>query len=55
MFDPKTQKYPYPVDTDKHYLEVHMDRGIKFDTNYPYVDQSRGMRFTMSSEVSLFI
>ena len=45
MFDPKTQKYPYPVDTDKHYLEVHMDRGIKFDTNYPYVDQSKGMRF----------
>ena len=45
MFDPKTQKYPYPMDTDKHYLEVHMDRGIKFDTNYPYVDQSKSMRF----------
>ena len=45
MFDPKTRKYPYPIDTDKHYLEVHMDRGIKFDTKYPYVDQSKGMRF----------
>ncbi len=45
MFDPKTQKFPYPVDTGKHYLEVHMDRGITFDTGYPYVAQSKGMRF----------
>ena len=45
MFDPKTNKFPYTEQTDKHYLEVHMDRGIKFDTAYPYVDRSRGMRF----------
>ncbi len=46
MFDPKTNHFPYPEDTDRHYLEVHMDRGIVFDQNYPYVDQS--MRFKRS-------
>ena len=45
MFDPKTNKFPYTEQTDKHYLEVHMDRGITFDVNYPYVDQSKTMRF----------
>ena len=45
MFDPKTNRYPYPEDTGRHYLEVHMDRGIVFDQYYPYVDQSKGMRF----------
>ncbi len=48
MFDPKTNHFPYPEDTDRHYLEVHMDRGIVFDQNYPYVDQSRSMRFKRS-------
>ena len=28
MFDPKTDKFPYPMETDRHYLELHMDRGI---------------------------
>ena len=28
MFDPKTDKYPYPEDTASHYLDVKMDRGI---------------------------
>lgn len=45
MFDPKTNKYPYPKATDKHYLELHKNRGIVFDENYPYVDRSRGFRF----------
>ena len=45
MFDPRTNKFPYTEQTDKHYLEVHMDRGISFDVNYPYVDQTKGMKF----------
>ena len=45
MFDPKTDKFPYPVETDKHYLEVHMDRGFVFDTKYPYIDRSGWFRF----------
>ncbi len=45
MFDPKTNKFPYPIDTNKHYLEVHKDRGIVFDTEYPYIDRSKGFRF----------
>lgn len=45
MFDPKTDKFPYPMETDRHYLEVHMDRGIVFDTNYPYIDRSAWFRF----------
>lgn len=42
MFDPKTDRFPYPPETDKHYLKVHMDRGIVFDTEYPYIDRSKG-------------
>ena len=45
MFDPKTNKYPYPLETDRHYLEVHKNRGIVFDASYPYVDRSRSFRF----------
>ena len=45
MFDPKTDKFPYPLETDKHYLEVHKNRGIVFDTKYPYIDRSRWFRF----------
>ena len=44
-FDPKTNKFPYPVDTDKHYLKVKKNRGIIFDENYPYVDRSKWFRF----------
>ena len=47
-FDPKTNKFPYPMETDKHYLEVHMDRGIVFDTEYPYIDRSKAFRFKQS-------
>ena len=45
MFDPKTNRFPYPEDTDKHYLEVKKDRGIVFDENYPYIDKSARFRF----------
>jgi len=45
MFDPKTDRFPYPPETDKHYLKVHMDRGFVFDTEYPYIDRSKGFLF----------
>ena len=45
MFDPKTDRFPYPIETDKHYLKVHKDRGYVFDTKYPYIDKSRSFRF----------
>ena len=45
MFDPKTNHYPYPEDTDRHYLRVYKNRGIRFDTSYPYVDKSFSFRF----------
>ena len=45
MFDPKTDKFPYPLETDKHYLKVHKNRGIVFDTKYPYIDRSRWFLF----------
>ncbi len=45
MYDPKTDKYPYPEETDKHYLKIKMDRGIVFDTKYPYIDKSKSFLF----------
>ena len=45
MFDPKTDKYPYPESTCGHYLEVNVDRGIVFNKDYPYVDYSKGFAF----------
>ena len=45
MFDPKTDRYPYPEYTDRHYLKVKMDRGIVFDSEYPYIDNSRSFLF----------
>lgn len=45
MFDPKTNKYPYPESTDCHYLQVKKNRGIVFDTEYPYIDRSFRFRF----------
>lgn len=44
-FDPKTNRYPYPLYTDQHYLEVKKNRGIVFDENYPYVDNSKSFKF----------
>ena len=45
LFDPKTNRYPYPEETDKHYLKVHKNRGIVFNTSYPYLDRSAWFRF----------
>ncbi|MBQ2943760.1 MAG: 1-acyl-sn-glycerol-3-phosphate acyltransferase [Ruminococcus sp.] len=38
MFDPKTNKFPYPEQTDQHYLKLKKDRKIIFDSDYPFVD-----------------
>ena len=45
MFDPKTKKYPYTQFTDQHYLVVKKNRGIVFDSDYPYLDNSRWFKF----------
>lgn len=44
MFDPKTDKYPYPPVTDGHYLVVKKDNGAVFDGSYPYIDRRRSFR-----------
>ena len=44
-FDPKTDKYPYPKSTDKHYIILKKNDGAVFDEHYPYVDRSPGFRF----------
>lgn len=44
-FDPKTDKYPYPKSTDKHYIILKKNDGAVFDEHYPYVDDSFGFRF----------
>ena len=41
MYDPKTDKYPYPEQTDQHYLKVKKNDGTVFDKDYPYVDNSK--------------
>ena len=43
-FDPQTCKFPYPEETDHHYLKVKMNRGIVFDENYPYLDKSKSFK-----------
>ena len=45
MFDPQTHCYPYPEETNQHYLEIHKDRGFVFDASYPYIDKSGFFRF----------
>ncbi len=45
MHDPMTTKFPYPECTDGHYLKVKMDRGIVFDSHYPYVNRSKWFLF----------
>ena len=40
-FDPQCKKFPYPLQTDKHYLVVKKDDGTVFDENYPYIDKSK--------------
>ena len=44
MFDPKSEKYPYPLSTDGHYLIVKKDDGTVFDADYPYIDRSLSFR-----------
>ena len=45
-YDPKTNKFPYPLETDHHYLVVKKDFGLVFDENYPYLDNSKKARFS---------
>ena len=45
FYDPQTNQYPYPIETDKHYLVVKKNKGIVFDKNYPYIDKSKSFRF----------
>ena len=45
MFDPKTNKFPFPEDTASHYLNVKKDNGNIYDENYPYIDSSFGFKF----------
>ncbi len=47
-FDPKPTKYPFPEITDRHYLVVKKDRGIKIDKDYPYLDRSLGLRIAQA-------
>ena len=47
FYDPQTNRYPYPEDTDKHYLSVKKNDGTVFDKNYPYVDESKKMKRKM--------
>ena len=44
-FDPKTDKYPYPEYTDRHYLKIKKNDGTVFDRDYPYIDKSGWFRF----------
>ena len=44
-FDPKPTKYPFPEQTDQHYLKVKKDNGLVFDEKYPYIDRSKRFRF----------
>ncbi|MBQ6153627.1 MAG: 1-acyl-sn-glycerol-3-phosphate acyltransferase [Ruminococcus sp.] len=48
MFDPKTNKFPYPEETDKHYLVVKKNDGTVFDADYPYIDYSKSFLFKQS-------
>ena len=43
-YDPKTDIYPYPKYTDRHYLVVKKNDGSVFDENYPFVDNSEKFR-----------
>lgn len=45
MFDPRTNRFPYPEKTDQHYLEIHKNRGLVFDASYPYLEKSGLFRF----------
>ena len=44
-FDPKTKKFPYPADTASHYIDITMDRGLIFDKNYHFLENSFWFKF----------
>ena len=44
-FDPKPTKYPFPLDTAKHYLVVKKNDGTAFDAKYPYLDKTKSFKF----------
>ena len=44
LFDPKTNKFPYPLYTDEHYLKVKKNDGTVFDEKYPYIDNSKSFK-----------
>ena len=45
MFDPKTNKFPYPEYTDQHYLKVKKNNGLVFDENYDFIDNRKSFKF----------
>ena len=45
LYIPENKEYPYPEKTDQHYGIFKMNRGIIFDKDYPYVDNSRSFKF----------
>ncbi|MBP5193369.1 MAG: 1-acyl-sn-glycerol-3-phosphate acyltransferase [Clostridia bacterium] len=45
MFDPNTEKYPYPKRTDGHYIVIKKDKGAVFDSKYPFIDDSKKAKF----------
>ena len=45
MYDPKTNKFPYPQDTGTHYLGVKKDNGNVYDASYPFIDESKKFKF----------
>jgi 1-acyl-sn-glycerol-3-phosphate acyltransferase len=45
MFDPKTTKYPYPENTDGHYIKIKHNNGLVFNKEYPYVNNSKWFKF----------
>ena len=47
-FDPKTDKFPYPENTDEHYLKIKKNNGLDFNSDYPYFDKSKDFRFKQS-------
>ena len=45
MFDPQVTKYPYPENTDEHYLKIKKNNGLVLDKDYPYIDNSKSFKF----------
>ena len=41
IYDPKTNRFPYPLDTATHYLKNKKDDRTIFDKDYPYLDKTK--------------